>query len=308
METEYKNNIYSRLLEIKFNIDISTTPTPQQINEKIGECHAYIEEVEHFSIRVHQELSIIQQALNNAQAQYELKKDTLITQEPIRSLPNIKDREAQSNLSLKEDREIIKNYQNELNDLNNLLKAINLKQKNLTRANADIKLQMRVIDAQIKLGPSSATNAAAKSLMEEMHKSNIGTDSFEEALSEATEETIVDPSTSIDTTNLFMDSESEINGLSNKLIDPVTNLNNPEGEEPLTEEWPIDNENIINIEKNITENKEPEIDLDETIDLDKKGGENNIEEQQKKETTQKENVEETEIDGIDLDDLLSEYS
>lgn len=334
MDKEYKSKIYERLLEIRLNIDISMTPTPQQINEKIGECHSYIEEVEHFNIRVHKELSIIQKALNNAQAQFELKKDTLITQEPIRSLPNIKDREAQSNLLLREDRDHVKEYQNELTDLNNLLKVITLKQRNLTRANADIKLQMRVLDAQLKLGSGSATSAAAKGLMEEMHKSNMEKDSFEEALSEAKEEEVVDPTESIDMTELFMDPEPEKDklpepekenltdlfmdpedDLSEKLIEPVPNLNPDEGEEiPPVEDWNIDNENIISIGKKDTENTEPEIDLEEAINLDNKGGDKTTEKEitQKEEVKQKEEIEQkedhSEIGGIDIDDLLEEYT
>ena len=289
MEKEYKDKIYDRLLEIKLNIDIGLTPNPQEINQKIGECHAFIEEIEHFSIKVQKELSVIQQALNNSQALLDLKKDSLITQEPIRSLPNIKDREAQSNLLLREERSKVKNYQNELTDLNNLLKAISLKQKNLTRANNDIKLQIRVLDAQIKLGPGSANSVAARGLMEEMHKGTAGKDTFEEALSEAKEDITIDPSEPIDTTSLFMDpkpkteeeqivklaepmpnsgfDESKIRALDSSEDGPldeegnITDRNDDESDSlPPAEDWPIDAKNIISIEKGSTDSNDTEID------------------------------------------------
>ena len=276
METEYKNSIYDRLLEIKFNVDISAIPKPQQINQKIGECHAYIEEISHFSIRIHKEMSVMTQAYNNSLAEFELKKDTLITQEPIKNLPNIKDREAQANLLLRADREKVQGYSNELNDLNNLLKAVSLKIRNLNSANADIKLQLRVLETQVKLGSGNATNAVAKSLMEEMHKSTLNQDSFEEALTEATEEKVVDPSVPMDMDKVFTEDEPEPEGLSEKLIEPVPELNpdNGEGEEiPPAEEWSVDTETVLEIEKNIDKDTDNSgINLDDVIEMNGKGG------------------------------------
>lgn len=320
METAYKDKIYDRLLEIRFKIDISAIPDPQQINQKIGECHSYIEEVEHFNIRVHRELSVIQQALNNAQAEFDLKKDTLLTQEPIKSLPNIKDREAQSNLLLRKDCEKVKDYQNELNDLNNLLKAVSLKIRNLNRANGDIKLQLRVLEAQVKLGAGTATSVAAKSLMEEMHKSTMNKDSFEEVLSEVSEETVVDPSVPLDIEEMLTNKDSTQEGLLATLIDPVPELSLEEEELPPPEEWAIDDEKALSIEKNIPEEEDNGIDLDNAIEINKKEevkkevkeekkGDQEVREKPKKEVVnQKEDQSKKNDDVIDIDDLLNNYS
>lgn len=194
MELEYKNKIYDRLLAIKLKMEIQAIPNPQYINEKIGECHVYIEEVERFSIEVCKEISIIQQVFNNAMAEYEIRKESLLIREDIKNLPNIKDREAHANILLSKERERTKEYQNELNDLNNLLKVTNLKIKNLNRANADIKVQLRLLEAQIKLGAGPTTDIAVKSLMEEMKKSQIDDDSFKEVSTKIIEEQTLDPS------------------------------------------------------------------------------------------------------------------
>lgn len=352
MEKEYKNKIYDRLLEIKFKININAIPNPQQVNEKIGECHSYIEEVSHFSIQIHKEMAVMQQAYNNALVDFELKKDTLLTQEPIKSLPNIKDREARSNLLLRKDRERVKDYQNNLSDLNNLLKAVSLKIRNLNTANADIKLQLRVLEAQVKLGTGPATSAAAKSLMEEMSKSTIDKDSFEDALSETSKDSTVDPSVPIDIEDIFIDEDSfqekisESERVPEKYIEPMPDLSsdekeNKEGTEekeiippaekkeippaeekeiPPTKEWAIDEEKKIKKEESINEKKDNEINLDNVIDINKKGGietkrvkdkKTKQKEEIKKEKeneSQKENSSNINSGGIDLDDLLKDFT
>ncbi len=328
MDEKYKGKIFDRLLEIKFNIDVSAIPDPTEINQKIGECHAYIEEVEHFSIRVQKELSVMQKALNNSTAEFELKKDTLLTQEPIKSLPNIKDREAQANLLLRSDREKVQNYQNELNDLNNLLKAITLKIRNLTRANADIRLQLRVLEAQVKLGSGHATSAAAKGLMEEMGRSMANSDSFKEALAEESTDDIADPSIPVNVEDIFSEEKEEKKdeSLDENLIDPVPDISpdeNTEDEDLPVEEWSIDKEKVFEIEKGVMTDTENGVDLDEVIDIEKKGGKIDSQKGDEKETekisknlknevvNQKEDHPKIKIDddsGIDIDDLLNNYS
>ena len=56
MEIEYRNSIYDRLLEIDFKLDIEVIPDPAELNKKIGECHGFISEIEHFSIKISKEI------------------------------------------------------------------------------------------------------------------------------------------------------------------------------------------------------------------------------------------------------------
>ena len=204
METEYRNKIYDRLLSIKLDIEMQSFPNPQYINEKIGQCHAFINEVERFSIETCKDISIRQQALNNAEADYEIKlEDLLINNNDIKSLPNIRDREAKANSMLKIELKEIHEHENVLTELNNLLKAINLKNRNLSRANTDIRMMVRIMESQIKLGVAPETDSVVKSLIDEMDRVESDTDAFEDVEAEAFEEDVVDPTTGLDINDLL---------------------------------------------------------------------------------------------------------
>jgi hypothetical protein len=307
MDAAKKNTVYDRLLGIRMKIDLSQISGPAYINEKIWECHSYIEETERFSIEISKEMSAVQQALNNAQSSYETQKETLLVQnEEIKSLPNIRDREARANQCLKKELDAIRNYQNELNDLNNLLKATNLKIKNLNRVNADIKIQLRVIEAQLKLAPGAGMDSAAKSLLEELNKSVIGKDTFEGVVTREEENMIADPSAPLDVNNLLKESIPE------NLVEPSTptGIETEEEEEEEVEEepWQVQEEESSLPEPNL-------VDLDQVIETkpvvvqnpnSKEGGTK----------TQIEPKTDIEVDnqkgshqiGINIDDLLDSFT
>ena len=278
MEISYKNTIYDRLLEIKFMIDTGVLPDPAALNMKIGECHALISEVEHFSIKISKEISVMQQALNNAEVMYEELKDDLLATDEIKRLSTIKEREGKANMSLRKEIALVSKYKNEVTDLNNLLRSINLKMKNLNRANADIKLQLRVFEAQAKIGGvGPSTNYAVKSLMDEMKKSAGNIDSFEEATAELAENGVIDPSSDLDVKK-FLDGEEEVlpseAELAEKLIDPVPDLSPDTEDDPSNyieegDEWPdIDAETVLATENELAtagESSNP-FDLDDIID------------------------------------------
>jgi hypothetical protein len=271
MKPEQKSNIYDRLLDIKMSIEIQTVPNPRYINEKIGECRRYIEEVEKFMFQVSREFSVIQQALNNSTAEYETKKETLLTKdEAIKGLPSIKDREAKANSLLKEETNRIRGYQNESNDLNNLLRAINLKMKNLNGANADIKMQLRIMESQIKLNSGPGTDVAMKSLMEEMSKSRINKDMFEGIQTSAEETKIEDPTRPLDIQSMLKNetmSESE-----DDMEEETEELS--ETEEPSWSSFNGPQWNSADI-KEESQEESHSIDLDKVIDIkpiENKGG------------------------------------
>jgi len=211
MEEKYRNKIYDRLLSMKVDIEMKSFPHPQYINEKIGQCHVYIDEVERYSIETSKEISIKQQAVNNAEADYDTKKEELlINNDDIKKLPNIRDREAKANSMLKEELKSIRGYINDLTDLNNLLKSINLKIKNLNRTNADIKMMVRVMESQIKLGIAPDTDKVTQSLIQEMDKGINNSDSFEDVEVEESEEDVIDPTEDLDINELLnSDSDNE---------------------------------------------------------------------------------------------------
>jgi hypothetical protein len=212
--------IYDRLLAIKIKLDASTIPDPKYINQKIGECHAYMEEVEHTSIDVSRETSVLEQAYNNAVAAYESKREELLSRDAIQSLPNIRDREARANQHLKIEIERIRDYKNELTAMVRLEKDLHVKMKNLDRVNKDIKSLQRVMESQMRLmsNAPSGVDMATKSLIDEFKKSMSNTDSFANSSTTTSEEQIVDPTTPLDVNNLLTEDISE------KTIDPTPDI------------------------------------------------------------------------------------
>lgn len=295
MNAQEQNNIYERLLEIKVDIDVDLDqiPKPQYINMKIGQCHTFIEEVEKYSIRVNREMSVLQRVLNDTEAEYEAKLDSLISDdEDIQSLPSIKDREAKAKGMLRDDLSKIKEYKNNLSDINNLSKAINLKLKNLNRANTDIKIQMRLMESQLKIGPMDET--AAKSLMEEMKKGIYGKDSFEDAEVESEEINIADPSEELDIENV----------LGKEYTEPDISME--------------DSENIISPEEYEKESKVVDLDkvLDTNIKTLKTGGDNQKEPEKERvisetkpesEPQPKTQSQNQKSDEINIDSLLEQW-
>jgi hypothetical protein len=204
MEIKRREQIYDRLSEMSMRMENRVIPDPRYINEKLGQCHISIEEVEKFYIEISKEIAAVQRAYNNALAGYENAVDVLIATDPeIMALPSLRDREAKSNLQLKKELSEIKAYKNDLADLEYLQKAVNVKLRNLSRLNMDIKVQMRLMDSQIRLGSPSVENASVRNLMEEIKKSTVGLDVFNESETKMEKITTVDPTEPLNVENLF---------------------------------------------------------------------------------------------------------
>lgn len=288
MKQERKNYIFDRLMAIRIKIETSSIPSPSYINEKIGECHVAIEEVERFNIEVSKEISITTQAFNSASSEYNMKKQTLLTEnKEVLSFQNIKDREAKANSFLKQELETVTSLENEVEDLNNLLKVINLKIKNLNRINTDIKMQLRLLEAQIKLGGGPGSDVATKSLIEEMSKGISNSDSFEDVSSRETVENIMDPTKPIDVEDLLKEEDvlEENNNSDDEEVEPEINSENIEIWDGPQEEVEISTE-------------EPIIDLDKNLNVDLNV--DKIEEP----VVQNMNKQKNTYDPMDLDDLL----
>jgi hypothetical protein len=226
--------IYDRLEGISVKIEPKSIPNPRYISEKIGQCHVCIEEVEKFYIKISREMSVLQRALNNAEASYAMAKDDLLSSDPeITSLPSARDREARANTRLKSQTSEIKEYKSQLSDLEKLFDAINVKLKNLNRLNMDIKVQLRLMESQIKLGVTGPDDSATRNLMEELKNTALGKDMWEEVETKSEENATVDPTKSIEAQDLdplellsntvdSMLSEKEINSVSTPEINSVS--------------------------------------------------------------------------------------
>lgn len=206
MTFEEIKKIYNRLEEITVIIEPKSILYPRYISEKIGQCHVCIEEVEKFYIKVSREMSVLQRAFNNSEAAYAMAKDELLSTDPeITSLPSSKDREARANTRLKSQAREIKDLENELSDLEKLFGAINVKLKNLNRLNMDIKVQLRLMESQIKLGVSTPDDPVTRNLMEELKNTALGKDMWEEARTSSEETSTVDPTKPIEAKDLELD-------------------------------------------------------------------------------------------------------
>lgn len=331
MEAQEQNNIYKRLLDIKMDLKINSIPDPDYIKQKIGECHVYIEEIEKFYIKASQNISTTQRALNNIQAEYDSKKEEIITEnEEVKKLPSIKDREARANSLLKNEIEKIHEYENKLSDLNNLLRAINLKQKNLNRTNTDIKMLLRMVDSQMRLGSPNFSDSAARSLIEEMKKTQINQDIFGETDTKVEENKTLDPSEPVDVNELLKNSENEESDeesdqeIEESLLDPdhEPGMNISEIDEEKISENIQENrisEDVIQEAENSISN-EVKIDLDAVIEPEKRKTEGGEKENEKtvKPVTEIKGIEKTvepytkekvkkDSNEIDIDSLLKQY-
>ena len=276
MDEDKKNRFYDRLLEIRMELDTDSQPDPSYISMKLGQCHIFIEEVERMSIQVSKETSIYQRALNTAEAAYEDAKENLIANDPeIQSLPSIRDREATANSRLGENLKEIRENKSEVSDLNNLSKAISLKLRNLSRINTDIKLLLRMMENQMKLGMSMRGSEAHKSLAVALKD-----DMTEPADTKADESVAVDPTSDVDVDDLLNDSESEEEAVEEEATEEVPKyLLDPEGSDAGNTERFEDPGSIW--ENEPEKEEEPKetkgVDLDQIIDdapaTNKEGGE-----------------------------------
>lgn len=209
MEATRRDFIYDRLLAINIKIEPDPVPRPGYINEKIWECDKYIEEVSKYNIELTRDNSVLQTAMNNAEEAFRSSQEKMIAEDPIiSSLPNIKDRVARANTKLRTELETIKGYKNNLSDSAGLLGAVNLKLKNLNRMNNDIRLQVRVLEAQIKLNALPKIDPVTASLTSEMAKSMINTDAFMSPETSADESVVVDPMEELNVETLLGNSAS----------------------------------------------------------------------------------------------------
>lgn len=305
MENTEKDQIYDRLLEINLDLEADPQPDLQYINTKLGQCHIFIEEVEKLSIRVNREMSVFQRALNTSEADYESSKENLIANdESIINLPSIRDREAKANSKLIEKLAEIRLYKGELADLNNLSRAINLKLKNLNRINGDIKLQLRMIESQLRMGVPAKGHESVHNLMAALRD----TPSVEVDDTSLDESSSVDPTSDLDVDQLLNNQEKDDN-----LMDPDSS---EAGDEKRFEDPDLLEDSSYNTENGPQEEESQEeesqkIDLDELIDVPIKK-----EEKQKEEPT--ENVDQKVEMGapqkaptnneIDIDSLLNNFN
>jgi len=274
MDDVRKGEIYERLLGIQIHVDSDPVPKPAYINDKIWECHRYIGEVERFHIQLTQEFSVMQQALNNAEAEYQSKKDKLLIDPDIAALPGAKDREAKANQSLTAELKMVRERKNELADLNNLLRAVDMKLRNLNRTNGDIRLQVRVLEAQVKLNALPKSDPVTAGLLEEMNKGRAGVDVFGDAETNEVSTEVHDPVSpiTVDTLLTLSDSTSVTSdATTDTLLTHTEQTEEPEGgvlgSYATGEDWELGASTAEEETATVV------VDLDQVLNIEAKGGE-----------------------------------
>ena len=195
MILEELKDIYDQLESVSVTIEPRSIPNPRYISEKIGECHVCIEQVEKIYIKANRELSVLEIALNNAETSFAIARDELISTNPdISNLPSVKEREARANTVLKDQINLISDYKRDLKSLETLVKTLTVKLRNLGRLNGDIRLQMKIMEAQIRLGTGDINDPTTKNLMDELKKTVLGQDVWEGAETKTKEMSIMDAS------------------------------------------------------------------------------------------------------------------
>jgi hypothetical protein len=347
MNFETIEKIYGKLEVISVKIEPKSIPNPHYISEKIGQCHVCIEEVEKFFIQISRELSIHQRALNNAEATYITARDELLSTDPdIISLPSSKDREARANTRLKSQFYQIKDYKNQLSDLERLFGAINVKLKNLDRQNRDIKVQLRLMESQIKLGSGNVDDFVTKDLMNEMKNTIMGKDMWEEVNTKLEQIKTMDPTKPVEAQDLdpLTYLENTVNDLISKNNNDLLIQNNSlsissidknfaeniptiiTSEPVLVDEMEQPADDLTEFIKSLPENddvlnsiesskeSEPEIpviqiDLDKVLTLTTTGGEQKTNESKLPESDQKKTQEKPkDPNEIDFSALLSQFN
>lgn len=156
MKDERVDEIFGRIEEL--NIDLDYDPIergPKFLNNQIARCRNYNNEVQKFMREVQAELRQIERVLHLTQAQFDLKFDDLMANDPqIVSMRNLSksDREATARTKLRDTIEEINELENERTNLKHVETVIDSKLRELRDVTRDLKMQHRLIQAEIETG------------------------------------------------------------------------------------------------------------------------------------------------------------
>lgn len=150
------NVIFDRIGEM--NIELDDDPIergPKFLNNMVALCRNYTNEVQKFARECQMHIRQLEHELRVTKADYELQFNDLMAYDPeicaLRTHSKA-DREAVANTRLKEEQETINSLELALNDLGHVNTVITSKIHELRDVNRDIRLQMQLIQAEIKTG------------------------------------------------------------------------------------------------------------------------------------------------------------
>jgi hypothetical protein len=154
MEIEAIEKIFARLEELV--IDLPQDPLelgPDYLREQISICRGYLNETSQYLQRILGERSLLTMKLEAKEAEYQIKADELLTQDPrVKVLPSLTDRQAMiSNILLTDKREIV-SLRLELQGSGHVEKVVRLRHKELDNTMSAIRLQRSLLKDQLRTG------------------------------------------------------------------------------------------------------------------------------------------------------------
>lgn len=150
MDPKRQTYIYDQLLKLNIELNFSDIPTPAYIQEKIIQCNGYQITAEKFFIETTREYTLAERDFKIESMQLEmLRRQTLLNNDRVKSLPTGKEREAAVNDILEKENERLLKLENEFDAVKNILIVIKQKQSTLKGVNANIKVLVGLMEQQI---------------------------------------------------------------------------------------------------------------------------------------------------------------
>lgn len=295
------SKIYDKLLTLDVHIDEQDVAPPSYINRKIAECGQKLGQVQKLFINSNRNFTLIRRNMNIDKSELEiLKRKALTSNEKIRKLPSVKEREAAVD-DIYEDkhREIAENEE-KINDYQNLLSALRSQIQLLRSKNSDLKTMARMTELNItKLNNLPIDHADIRDFAKDLASikevtEEIDVEDFDETVESSAEEIDTSEDENLDPDNIDIDNAE----IEDELVDggaPERNAgtNKPDGSVGNTAEK--------------ESNKDDDLDMDFSIDDLETGS---PEESPGDESSSDQNGEQ--VDGMgeeesSVDDILDEF-
>jgi len=140
----------------KYEIKLANDPTvlgPTYLQDTIATCRNYTNHAARLMNEVSRVKMEIDRELRRKQTAFKIGADELLAKNlAVRSLPNIKDRESQINLLLKDEHREIVNLENDLLDISHVEEYIKRRHRELKDTMREIQSQRALIQADRELG------------------------------------------------------------------------------------------------------------------------------------------------------------
>lgn len=187
--------IYSEMLRMDVDIRYEDVPTPSSIQTLIILCHTHEQKTEKFLLEVTQELTTMSNRLRLEQLNYDIKKRNILTSnEAVKKLPSIKDREARTDEILENDNRTLIDLQNQVNTLDSLHKAIKAVQSRLKNSAMAVRQIQKVAEIQVgRLNVGRPDDPEVRDLMEGLNDIDRQEEIDQDSVESATETVESDP-------------------------------------------------------------------------------------------------------------------